>query len=227
MKQTDDASMIDGPTRSGLRGRMDKLADEYRRKALALQTAIDIIDADDRSTALTLAPKKFLKAINHRNGNGDYAPVPKKARKKKKGTRLTVDERKGQLATWLITHPDGGSSDDIGGALGWDRNMVYKYAPMVAKASGTDDNGRTVWVLRKSVSHKKAPVEKKRTIRKPKQERLDQIQGFLQRNPSATTSSIARVVGMKPHSTFIKLLRTIARPAGPTKARQAIQWVMQ
>jgi len=62
---------------------------EYHTKAQALRITMGILDEDDRRVALAGAPKKFLNAINHRNGDGP-APKIKKPKAKISGARLTL-----------------------------------------------------------------------------------------------------------------------------------------
>jgi len=59
---------------TGVRGKIERLFMEYHTKAQALRITMGILDEDDRRVALAGAPKKFLNAINHRNG---HAPAPK------------------------------------------------------------------------------------------------------------------------------------------------------
>ena len=73
---------IPTPTRTGLRGRIEKLFHEFNTKAQALRLTAEILDEDDRRAGLVDAPKKFRGAINHRNGDTGRPLLPK-ARKPK------------------------------------------------------------------------------------------------------------------------------------------------
>lgn len=217
MKQRDDATEIEIPSRAGLRGRMDRLAQEYTKKAAALQIAIDIIDADDRQTALEVAPKKFLQAINHRQS---AAPV---ARRKHKKTQVPRVERLAAMTRYLAEHP-GASTREIAAALDISSNRVTTLAPEIAKATGGEGSTPSTWTLKGT----RTAARSKRKIapKLPRQERLDQIQGFLQRHPEAITSEIAKAVGLKANSSLVKLLREVAHPARPTIRTQPINWVL-
>lgn len=68
---------------TGLRGKIERLFHEYNTKAQALRITAEILDEEDRRIAVVDAPKKFLHAINHRNGHAGRPPLEKTTKVKK------------------------------------------------------------------------------------------------------------------------------------------------
>jgi hypothetical protein len=94
--------------RGGLRGRMDRLYKVRLDEAMALKRAIEIIDADDRQTAVAVAPKKFRKALNHRR--------VKKVLVKQQSARRPKADRLAAIVAYLTDHP-GATTSEVTSAL--------------------------------------------------------------------------------------------------------------
>lgn len=152
-------------TRTGVRGRLDKLMREFAVKAQALKMTIEILDADDRQQAQLAAPKKFLQAINHRN-NGHTPPVSRA--KRASTSKRPRAERLADVTNYLQQHP-GADTFEIAAALGWRKNQVLKFAHMVAdKQEPLENLGPLRWTLSdKKVKSKTRQTDTKRgTARK-------------------------------------------------------------
>lgn len=135
--------VIDVPSaRSGLRGRIDKWLADYSAKVQALKIVSDMIDADDRATALDAAPRKFLNAMNQRPG----ATVPKK--KRAKVERRLPAERLAEMTHYLSAHP-GAPTHQIAAALNISVNTVRKFASKVARRQpGHKFRQEILWTLK-------------------------------------------------------------------------------
>ena len=133
---------IEIPSRGGVRGRIERLAHEYMLKASALKITVEILDEDDRKQALQAAPKKFLQAMNHRNGTGTQVTTKRGVVRKSESERLT------EIVDYLTDH-DGANTKEIAAAIGVQNpNTVTKLAPMVARSTRMGRYPST-WSLKK------------------------------------------------------------------------------
>jgi hypothetical protein len=73
---------------TGTRGRIERLYVEYFTKAQALRIAADILDEEDRKTALAAVPKKLIAAVHHRNDT--RPPKPKRPKAPIHGPALSL-----------------------------------------------------------------------------------------------------------------------------------------
>jgi len=227
---------IDVPqTRNGVLGRIDKLRNTFLMKAEALRIAADVIDEDERQQAQKSAPRKFLQAINHRNGDG-----PKTSARMTNGSgkrrapssgRRTPNERRQELTDYLRTHP-GANTHDIAKGLGWRDNQVAKFASQVAKGVRPGPKQAFQWTLRaraaKTVTAHATP-KKNGLVSAKSRPRADweaDVRAYLTDHPEAYTSEIAKALRRHPNSGFVKLVRSVARPARETTKTQAIPWVL-
>src|SRR4030095_6020437 len=96
--------VIDIPThtKTGLRGKLERLFHEYNTKAQALRITAEILDEDDRQMAVSTAPKKYLAAINHRNGDTGRPIVTKAKAKKPKAPKAPIHGH--ALTLFLLEH---------------------------------------------------------------------------------------------------------------------------
>jgi len=291
-------------TRNGVLGRIDKLRNTFLMKAEALKIAADVIDEDDRQQAQKSAPRKFLQAINHRNGDGPVSQderretrlaaltkyfaehpggattseirealqwnnstllkfihqVARPTKKHPRGSRhpwtwlpktvtsatmtngsgkrrapssgrRTPNERKQEVTDYLRTHP-GANTHDIAKGLGWRDNQVAKFASQVAKGVKPGPKQAFQWTLTARSAKKvttKAASKKNGVVNAKTRPRADweaDVRAYLTDHPEAYTSEIAKALRRTPNSGFVKLVRSVARPARATTKTQAISWVL-
>lgn len=228
MKTTTNPMVVAVPARTGVRGRLDKLAEDYARKAMALKIALEILDADDRQTALDDAPRKFLHAINHRVDDDGEPVVLKRLKKSKtKEPRMSPTERRAIVSDYIAAHPSA-STREVADALGWNANTAWRFLGDVATATKAKGNAPSTWVLKGARAAKTAKVEKpKRDVRLPRAERVEQIRQYLTAHPEALTIDIAKALRVTPRSSFVSIVREVARPVRPTTSTQPINWVLK
>lgn len=102
-----DVTLARYGTGGGVRGRIERLYREFFTKAQALRLTAEILDDDDKRNALDAAPKKFLDAVNHRNG-AVGRPVITKEPKSRRGVRkLPTSAISGpRMSLFLLEHLD-------------------------------------------------------------------------------------------------------------------------
>lgn len=103
MARTIPTQVIEIPTKTGLRGKIERLFHEFHAKAQALRITAEILDEDERKMALAAAPKKYLAAMNHRgNGHVEHQRVVKA----KKPTKAKPPIHGKPLTLFLLEHLD-------------------------------------------------------------------------------------------------------------------------
>jgi hypothetical protein len=106
MAKRKPVEVIDVPVPGGVRGRIERLYREFFTKAQALRLTAEILDDDDRRNALDAAPKKFLDAVNHRNG-AVGRPVLTKEPKSRRGVQKVKSPIFGpRMSLFLLEHLD-------------------------------------------------------------------------------------------------------------------------
>jgi hypothetical protein len=163
-----ETTVIEVPSRSGLRGRLDRMLEEHTTKAHALRIVVTLIDEDDRRQALDAVPQKFAQAMTQRalaNGHSSRTGTASTdtPKKRKKYKRLPPRERMDQIRAFLTDHP-GATTDQIAKGIGVRSNSILKLARGVA--TPTRNSGKDQWAWTLKGTTRSLPVAGRKTKRK-------------------------------------------------------------
>lgn len=223
---------LEEPSRSSpALGQVDKLLKQSFLETQSLQVVRRMMLRDMLDRAKVTGIEKLNAAAKHReqlllpeeaNGNG---AAPSRKRKKFRDGRQPPEMRIETLRNYLQQRPAGQDTLTIAKGIGWRPNQVLKFVKRIAIGEKAGYKEPIRWTLRKGAA-RSGPKKIKRGIVKPREQRQQEIRGYLSQHPEAYTSQVAKALHFKPNSHFVKIMRTVARPLRPTTATEPIQWVL-